>query len=385
MWDMERQALYERIRELERRTVALTMSSSSSSSSLAKKKKQEQESTGRDPLVRKALSVQHHPHHHQTRPKIEGVFSGGTEALWTRHASQPESTDNNKPSDKFWEGSSSRQGSIPSRVFTAPVLQDGKLPTISETQNNDRGAMNFLAEMGLSPNGKPSDGTEGIGSVGGRGIDISLIQHDLDGITLKPSALSPSVMSKVRSPSPLRSPSPGPRDGSTLLAMPKNNEMDANLTKDAGHTPIVHEASSPTAEEDGAEHLHRPSLAATSHIITNNNIPDDPPAPPPLQGPLSLINESKADSEFLQELDLKLLQEARKIIHNPDDDHDHDHHNDNDTKPDNVIDGTTENDGDDEERGEQGIRRPEPDVKLRFKRSMNFGSAFGSRSLGGTQ
>lgn len=98
-------------------------------------------------------------------------------------------------------------------------------------------------------------------------------------------------------------------------------------------------------------HVHQPPEHAESYFP---DVPDDPA----LQGPLGLTNDEEHDSSFLNELDSRLLDQAKRILSTS-----------------TVSDDVEEDDAEAPNQGE-----PEPEIK--FKKSTNFGTAFGMSNLG---
>jgi hypothetical protein len=200
-------------------------------------------------------------------------------------------------------------------------------------------------------------------------VPIEKVDSELDGITLKSTALPPEVVAKVMTPptsiSPTSSP---PRDESLSegriplkLTLSDLGPPGANLTRDAGHTPMVilgteteTSGRSPTDIMDPENPLE--PVTTTQQPAENSEsyfpAPDEDPA---LKGPLTLPSETDTDSTFLLELDQKLLDEAKKAVSSP-------------SRP-----GV----GDDEEGGEN-----EPDPELKLKDATNFGTAFGVSECG---
>ncbi|KAI9793694.1 MAG: hypothetical protein M1816_007589 [Peltula sp. TS41687] len=423
MWDTERRVFLARIEELERLVVAEEESQHHGGRMMASSS-----SGGGNVRDRKALSFSH------GQPRSGGSSEEMGEIL-VRHSSQPESTTGGGD-HRFWEGSSSRQGVVPSRVFTSPKTTPHRttqtLPTISEGQQQQNGT-------------KDDDNNNGKEvAMLNRGIDISLIDHDLDGITLKTSAVPASILSKLTSPT---SPShhdnhPSEGSGGHQASLPTNadeqqqqqqqhdTDTDSNLTRNAGHTPKHLPVDLPPLRTAGGEigsgssglatptqttHLHRPSLAATSENsrtnvvvgvreLYNNNInnggiiDEDPALHSPLTLPEAIV--SPRDARFLEELDSRLREESRKSMafNSP-------------TMSATTVESTNNSIGNGDEMnipkneevpgggGAAGagagkmktndpvevddiVETPEPEIKLRFKRSMNFGSAFGSAGPG---
>lgn len=428
MWETERRALYARIKELEtltRKSDALTTS-------------------GDHPLQWQYNSSK--------KPSNVGIYGQSPQSSGTvdvgnkdgpsssRHPSLPES------GEKFWEGGSSRSRSNPSRVFATTAPDDGGLTAIAEIPGLTIPGGREPTQSGSQAGRDPIDVSHG--------VDISLVQHDLDGITLKTSAVPAKILSNLTSPvSPPSAQFPAVNDassgsGRTSLAAALS---EVNLTKDAGHTPNaptemedlatgVDETDDGVATPTQTQNLHRPSLAMTagnaSAILSdsdeeNGNRDEDRP----LAGPLSLPTEGESapdSSLFLQVLDSKLLHAARTVVHRPSDASsvskggsstegdvqvvvhpsgssqngdgnsathddvtgaDNRHHTNEEQehgreqKKQNDEDGAAIIQSSSASGQDPGLApalesESEPDVKLRFKRSMNFGSAFGANRLG---
>ncbi|KZF22914.1 hypothetical protein L228DRAFT_238812 [Xylona heveae TC161] len=265
--------------------------------------------------------------------------------------------------ERFWEGGSSRKSSGgTSRTFSSAMREDHHLPSISENAPSlGKEPQEISPGASLSPAGN---------SVVGNGIDISLVEKELDGISLKPTALPPEIVAKVTSPSaasPLRSSSPSraPNDrntGSENLAPPVDN-----LTMDAGHTPP---APRPLDENTSAIPTPRQTRAEVS--ANDQELP--PPIPEEetdgdveLRGPLGLTNVTAKDEIFLNQLNSKLVQAAEQMASLA-------------SETSSTTDASSETNTNDNQEGSAAGQ--EPEVKLKFKRSMNFGSAFGSSNVG---
>ncbi|KAL4981129.1 hypothetical protein BDW66DRAFT_3844 [Aspergillus desertorum] len=270
---------------------------------------------------------------------------------------------------QVWEGSSPM--SRPTRVFPDEEKADSRLhlPSISE-----QGVPQPSLDAALSPKSRATEPTANIP------VPIEKLDSRLDGITLKSSALHPDVVARVMTPPSPSSREPSPT--STLqerererLSVERRNSVklklsdlglpEANLVRDAGHTPMVvidrdvdTAGGSPggvlVAEEPldpPATRLYQPAEHADSYFDGVVDLPDDPA----LQGPLSLVNEKGHDDSFLQEVDMKLLDQAKQIL------------------------GHKEKEDEDavelEEPSDQGQGEDVPEIKL--KNATNFGTAFG--------
>ncbi|KAJ5495170.1 hypothetical protein N7539_000286 [Penicillium diatomitis] len=290
------------------------------------------------------------------------------------------------PSAQVWEGSS--PGHRPTRVF----LDEGMavkphMSPVSIGHNSEPPSL----DAALSPRARAVDAQLPNISIP---VPIEKVDSKLDGITLKSTALPPNVVARVitpPSPSPLEAPSPAPateparpvRPGmehrnSLKLRLSDLGPPNENRVRDAGHTPMAvievdvslgtTENASPTElsaiepqgvdeeEEEAplapaATQVHQPSEHAGSYFP---DVPDDPA----LQGPLGLINDKEHDSKFLSELDSRLLSQAKRIL------------------------STTTIDEDLEEPDDEESPNGEPEPEIKFKKSTNFGTAFGLSSLG---
>ncbi|KAJ5586068.1 hypothetical protein N7450_005855 [Penicillium hetheringtonii] len=274
-------------------------------------------------------------------------------------------------SAQVWEGSS--PGGRPTRVF-----QDEDL---SVPDNARLSPINAA----LSPQARTVDG----GSVGASvPVPIEKVDSRLDGITLKSTALPPGVVARVitpPSPSPLETspaaPSAAARPDlehreSLKLKLSELGPPNENLVRNAGHTPMAiidadvsqrsTKEASPTEETappcDDEEEAPLAPVATTIQQPTENGASyfPDIPEDPALKGPLGLINDEEHDNSFLSELDQKLLDQARRIL-----------------SPSMGSDKLNE-DEDEAELPNQGEQEPE----IKFRKSTNFGTAFGLSSCG---
>ncbi|KAI9866307.1 MAG: hypothetical protein M1813_001429 [Trichoglossum hirsutum] len=338
LWETERQALYERIKELE----------SALEGDNGFGKKMSQPAIGRPSVD--SVSMFGQLHH-------RGTFgNAGTSGSLRRQATQ------NDAEEKFWEGPSSHRGSATRTFSPPPKAEEERLSSISECGGVS--LSKSIERPGLR-NRQGSEASvhflEPTPKTIGSGIDISLIEKGLDGISLKASSLPPAILAKVRSPPP---DSPGvysPLSGHNSSGLSPGGLF--NLKKDAGHTPpslgrfSVEDSEQATPKQP--EHVHHPSIAYP--------LPDDLPSDSPVEAdkalaaPLGITNNEEKDAAFLNQLDSKLLQEARRNVFTPSE--------------------TSSNSGEEVVTNE-ALHQQEPEIKIRFKRSMNFGSAFGSTGFG---
>lgn len=277
------------------------------------------------------------------------------------HRSQfaaPWSTEQNNCKSHAFDGLS--PGSKATRVFQNTEKTENHLAPISEQGGNIPSL-----DAALSPRSRAVD-TPASSSVS---VPIEKLDSDLDGITLKSTALPPEVVARVMTPpSPLPTAETSPsiphrpsmeRRNSLKLKLSDLGPPDKNRTMDAGHTPMAIIDADPEAQlspgEDAAEMSsepnHRPTETAESYFPDVADAPDDPA----LKGPLSLLNDEDHDRGFLSELDQKLLGQARQLAGHT-------------SRPEEA-----ETDAEPPSQGE-----PEPELK--FKNTTNFGSAFGKAS-----
>jgi hypothetical protein len=278
---------------------------------------------------------------------------------------------------QVWEGSS--PGTRPTRVFFDHDSPDQSyLSPISESGLNPPSL-----DQALSPQAQIVDPS---GAPVSLPVPIEKLDSTLDGITLKSTALPPGVVARVITPP---SPSPlvtSPGDAPSTAARPtmehrnslklKLSELGApneNLLRDAGHTPmaIIEGDGSRRSTKEGSpmeEPLSQIEEAPFAPVATKGQQPSenkisyfpDVPEDPALRGPLGLINDEEHDSNFLQELDQKLLDQAK-----------------------NVLGGSGESaDPNDSDRESEFPRQDDKEPEFKFKKSSNFGSAFGISNFG---
>lgn len=305
-------------------------------------------------------------------------------------SSSPDQLSQNSSSHnaQVWEGSS--PGSRPTRVFPDAQGPDPQHYLSTTEQGGDAGTGTGLSvsalslDRALSPKSRTADSATSVNM----SVPIEKLDSKLDGITLKSSALHPEIVARVMTP-----PSPASRETSPSssshrsvsdrrcslkLKLTDLGPPEKNLVKDAGHTPMVFidrdEADTQmhsTKESEGPSPSQSPSqnpsnqsspLApaaprqpAESSDTYFADLPDDPA----LKGPLSLTNEEEHDSNFLRELDQKLLGEARQVLGPPA--------------------GMKSEAAQEEEdsKGEQEQEK-EQDPEIKFKKTTNFGTAFGT-------
>ncbi|KLJ07508.1 hypothetical protein EMPG_17024 [Blastomyces silverae] len=282
----------------------------------------------------------------------------------TRMASNPPGSERAQDVHHVWEGSSPPMQ--PTRVFWEEKeeqnFQGLKHPN---GHNHGRGLPPSLDEA-LSPRARPVDRQAAVG------VPIELVDNSLDGITLKSTALAPDILARASSTSPSEAISPSPdhtQDPKLVetkkpvqIALSELGPPEENLVRDAGHTPMTvinpDEETSNISTEVGTLTTESP-LAPQQTLEPGETYSPEVDEDPALQGPLGLNNDKKQDIEFLEALDQKLLNEARRLAR---------------PGPASHSDELESNISDDE----QPPSEPEPETGIKFKHSTNFGSAFGT-------
>ena len=292
--------------------------------------------------------------------------------------------------DEFWRGAGGKSDSIPTRTFSESSdysigkPDERRVPSIAKDRRG--------SSMIESPDDISRQRSHETDEQRPRhSIDGASLHKDLDGISFKPTALQPTVVKCIitpQSPSPLHPSSP-PFQGSTQRSPDISDASPSNIldvvdayTKDAGHTPLVRitsdhtsDQATPTTTEQMRE--PRPSIAVSrrpnersdsyfphQRAITITEA-EEPAEDPALKAPLTLPPEETEDNPFLNELDSKLMQAARTSTLSPD------------SETSGTGDTAEDESSDDVEKD---ITDPEP--KLKIKRSMNFGTLWGSRGCG---
>lgn len=291
-------------------------------------------------------------------------------------------------SAQVWEGTS--PGGRPTRVFREEDVPDNThLSPINEGSGSNPPSL----DAALSPRALAVDASVATVATVSVPVPIEKLDSSLDGITLKSSALPPGVVARVITP-----PSPSPLETSpaTAPSAPARPEMEhrnslklklselgppnENLLRDAGHTPMaIIEADGsqrttqdtspmelPPREEEAplapmATNVHQPAENSESYFP---ELPDDPA----LKGPLGLTNDEKHDNSFLNELDQKLLDQAKRILSTS---------SGSSAPNEKVTDPALPSQG---EQEQEQAQEQEPEIK--FKNTTNFGTAFGQSSCG---
>jgi len=290
--------------------------------------------------------------------------------------------------DEVWRGP--KTDIQPTRTFTDSFDQsakpEGRLPSIAEdVTSQDKIAMRgWITSPDRRQSRAVSRETQGSGrksSIGGAEID-----KNLDGINFRSSSLTPASAKNVmtpQSPSP-QSPSPS-RISSRPIQLPLSGLRVPGdpYTKDAGHTPLArrtffngdgasstHSSDPTTAVQPETERpplepqpsrVRLPSERSDSYFPAAEDTPSD--VDPVLLGPLGLTNDKSDDKQFLNELDSKLEAAASQSLEPA------------------AVAGASES-GSSEGGDEKEFEPAEHEPKLRIKRSMNFGSAFGAKHCG---
>ena len=279
--------------------------------------------------------------------------------------------------DEVWRGP--KTDVEPTRTFSdvtnQPAKPDPRLPSIAEVPSSV-GRRKLSQDI---PSGQRKS------SVVGTQID-----KKFDGINFKSSNLPPSIVKEVMTPptaSPKSPSSPSPTlQGTMPLPSARLRALNEDpYTKDAGHTPLARhgylndgtsDISTPI-QGDGRSEKERPPLeprtTSTKQPSERSDSyfpvpPDDPQGDDPaLSKPLSLSNNEPEDNKFLSELNNKLLQATSSEVS---------------PTPAAAHALGNKDTGGDEHAESNGFEQPEDGPRLKIKRSMNFGSAFGSKNIG---
>ena len=278
--------------------------------------------------------------------------------------------------DEVWRPKSDRE---PTRTFSDSPNQatklENRLPSIAEDiptrslrQSNGNGVKTQGAALKSSTNELQSD-------------------KNLDGINFKSNNFTPTNGKNImtpQSPSPL-SPSPSVASPSTIQLPPSILKAPPDLyTKDAGHTPLARRAnpddddiaSNPSSSaatptqpeterpplEPHVTKVRPPNERLDSYFPVIESNPND--ADPELKGPLGLTNNRGNDENFLNQLDSKLQRAARS-----------------DAAEASAVAGASDSNKP-AAAAEENFEQPEQEPRLRIKRSMNFGTAFGAKGIG---
>lgn len=275
--------------------------------------------------------------------------------------------------DEFWRGSGGKSDAQPTRTFgnlLPPSMLVDRLPGVSDNFLTHRmKATSFPVNVIDSENLR-------IGSP--RAVETD---KNLDGITFRKSSLAPTITESLIKPEGSSSQvfKSLSRASPVLVPLPSSSLSPGYdpYTKDAGHTPLARRSelnldgvissdlATPTKPEVEKPPLEPPpSVTKLPSERADSYFPalgEETDGDAILQGPLGLTNNGPEDNKFLTELDSKLFQAANSNI----------------LAPPAFSELDKENMGKD-----KSFDEPEPEPKLRIKRSMNFGSQFGAASCG---
>lgn len=279
--------------------------------------------------------------------------------------------------DEFWRGSGGKRDAQPVRIF----------PSSSDTSSKVEDRWTIVARDPLAhKSGSAAFPIITIDSGILSKTSLRGIEEDknLDGITFRKSSLALTiteslVMPPSSSPPQLSLPTGGTA-GTVSLPSSRLTAPCDPYTKDAGHTPLAPRSEYSSYEDLGADLndlttptqpeielspldpptsvVKVPSESADSYFPNLDELKDGDIE---LREPLGLKNNGVHDENFLSELDSKLLKAATSEK----------------LRPESTKLGK-ENIEDDEKIYTQADQEP----KLRIKRSMNFGSQFGTCTLG---
>ena len=283
--------------------------------------------------------------------------------------------------DEFWRGAGGKTGAQSTRTFSEPTNTAIKLP--------GRRMSSIAEDDGMYKLGKTSDKQHKLRHK--PSIDGVKIDRNLDGIMFRPSGLPPAIVKTAMTPqppSPLQSPRPHHHSANHIQLPSSHIEKPEDLyTKHAGHTPLarrtsqsdtnsVHVVSDPPttviSEKERPPFEPCPSFARPPNERSDSYFPrvmDNIDEDAELKPPLTLRNNGVEDNSFLSELDSKLLHVA---------------------KSETLSSASNEGNAGDTNRPNESsmadqlnsFDQPEPEPKLRIKRSMNFGSQFGESKCG---
>jgi hypothetical protein len=263
-----------------------------------------------------------------------------------------------------WQGPN--PGSKPSRVF--PDEKQRQAVHFPSADENGFGPPPSL-DAALSPEFRAVDRSPAASVP----IPIEKLDSNLDGITLKSTALPPDIVARVVTPpsprslgcSPVFPEAQRPRENRSMLKLKLSDlgPPDENLTRDAGHTPMAILAveiqasrQSPIMSAAEEESPLAPVSALQPVESSESYFPvvEDDPA---LKAPFFLPNQADKDDGFLSGLNERLLDEAWKALQWP-----------------SASQGDSDGNVSVPDQGE------EPELKL--KDAMNFGTAFGTADCG---
>lgn len=274
--------------------------------------------------------------------------------------------------DEFWRGPGGKNDAQPIRTFTnlgdQSLKVGDRLPVIAEN------SMVYTSKAVSYP---ISVDSRSLSKASTRGIGTD---KNLDGITFRKSTVPTITESLMTSQDSVPHQLPSPtRVSSSSILMPSSlsTAPSDTYTKDAGHTPLARRseynlsgglgASSGNLATPTQLELERPPLEPRASGIQIpldradsyfSPIEGDNDGDSELKEPLGLKDNAVANDEFLNMVDSRLLQVAQSK--------------------------TVERSESDKENMDEGksFDQPEPEPKLRIKKSMNFGSQFGASNCG---
>lgn len=279
--------------------------------------------------------------------------------------------------DEFWRGSGGRRDAQPVRIF--PSSPDASSTVEDRWTIVARDPLAYKPGLTAFPIITIDSGLLSKASI--RGIEED---KNLDGITFRKSSLALTINESVVTPPPSSPPQSSPlaqrTPGTVSLPSSLLTAPCDPYTKDAGHTPLA-----PKSEYSSYEDLGATLSGLTTPTQPEMELP--PPDPPTsvvkvpsesadsyfpdldelkdgdieLREPLGLKNNGVHDKNFLTELDSKLLKAARS---------------------EKLRSESTKSGKENIEAEEKIYSQADPEPKLRIKRSMNFGSQFGTSTLG---
>jgi len=349
LWDIERQALYARVQELEQAlNVKNGLNLTKQSSAISPLEM--------GPPYFGSLTAQ----------GDSGTFGSFSSGNGSRH------TGTESDGDEFWRGAGARKGSVATRTFSDSSMrphkpEDRRLPSIAETES-PRKSSEVLASC--------INTVERSIKTGGGSNEGAKLDKNFDGIKFKLSGHPPeNAVLTPQSPSPKQSLSPS-RVSPGYIEIPssKLSAPEDILTKNAGHTPLAQRTESTgnssrlaSNAETPTQEVPRHPRASVARPPTERSDSYFPPAPededPELKDPLNLQNDGKHDKAFLDELDSKLTDAAKSTTCE-------------------VSEASSSENQDIPACAESSTDRPkfdQPDhePKLRIRRSMNFGAPLG--------
>ncbi|KAL8707235.1 MAG: hypothetical protein Q9225_007797 [Loekoesia sp. 1 TL-2023] len=265
--------------------------------------------------------------------------------------------------NEVWRGAGGKSDAQPTRTFsesaTYPRTITDRLPPITENVPPPRSLSESLNQS-ISIHRPSVVGPDA--------------QKHFDGINFK--STSAAIPHSAPPAQPFSSSHSSSRESPGMLKLPSVEEEPDNLTKDAGHTPLARtvpgldgttsavdsDLPTPLQTEQQRPPLEpRASIAKIPSERSDSYFPlpaDDFDQDPELRGQLGLKNDAPSDHRFLNKLNSKLAKVAETS-----------------TPP--AASQAAEKFTDLSIDEDESFIQPEPEPKLRIKRSMNFGSQLG--------